>query len=63
MNDDDDEYREFDDKVGLREVPNACIGYTTADLWAMVQKTATSGSRRLWGGGLALQAAVTAALG
>ena len=59
----DNEYKEFDDKEGLREVPNACISYVAADLLALVRRAATSGSRRLWGEGPALQAAVDAALG
>jgi hypothetical protein len=43
----DKEYKEFDDKAGLREVVNACIGCVTADLLALVRRAATSGSRRL----------------
>jgi hypothetical protein len=58
-----DEYQEFDNEAGLREVAKACVGYTAADLSALVQRAATSGSRRLWGKGLALQAAVNTAPG
>ncbi len=41
----DNEYKEFDGKLGLQEVANACIGYVVADLLALVQRDATSGLR------------------
>jgi hypothetical protein len=53
-------YKEFDDKERLGEVANGCVGYVAADLSALVQRTTTSGSKRLWGGRPALQAAVIA---
>jgi hypothetical protein len=59
----DDEYEEFNDEAGLQEVADACVGYVAADLPALVRRAATSGSRRLWGGGPAPQAAVVAAPG
>ncbi len=59
----DNKYKEFNDEAGLREVTNACVGYVVADLLALVQRAATSGSRRLWGRGLAPRAAVVAAPG
>ncbi len=56
-------YKEIDDEAGLLEVANACVGYVAADLSALVQRAATSGSKRLWGRGWALRAAVVAAPG
>jgi hypothetical protein len=59
----DDEYEEFNDEAGLREVDDACVCCVVADLPALVRRAATSGSRRLWGGGPAPRAAVVAAPG
>ncbi len=49
--------------MGVQEVANVCIGYVMADLLALVQRAATSVSRRLWGRGAAPRAAVVATPG
>jgi hypothetical protein len=57
-------YEEFNDKAGLQEVAKVCIGYVAADLMmVLVWRAATSGLRRLWGGGPATWAGVIVAPG
>ena len=43
---DGNECNECEDKVGLREVADTCIGYVLADLSALVRRAATLGAGR-----------------
>ncbi len=55
MDDNSNEYNKFDNKAGLQEVSNACIGYIVANLLALVWRALTLGIKEAlgWGEGSA----------
>jgi ATP-dependent 26S proteasome regulatory subunit len=57
----DNKYKKIDDKAGLKEVANVCVGFLAANLLALVQRAGTLGIKEALGGGPALRAAFATA--